>query len=229
MTTARSNLIARLMASGMSVLAVAMAVGLCDGPPQWQARVQPAAEFRAVDVVIECGDTPLAAYQVEITSSDGGLAAGQAPGQAPEQAPGQAPRQAPGQQPGNAQRDAAKPRGESAIKLTGVEGGEERQVPLVPGKPAMAGAFAEAPRYDPAALHEAANGGRIILAAISTRKRDELPTGSVRVARLHVLVPAAVPGSDAPAATLNVKLIAAGDHSAARFTPTVRLVWREAK
>jgi len=197
----------------MGVLAVAMAVGLCDGPPQWQAHVQPAAEFRAVDVVIECGDTPLAAYQVEITSSDGGLAAGQAPEQAPEQA----------------QRDAAKPRGESAIKLTGVEGGEERQVPLVPGKPAMAGAFAEAPRYDPAALHEAANGGRIILAAISTRKRDELPTGSVRVARLHVLVPAAVPGSDAPAATLNVKLIAAGDHSAARFTPTVRLVWREAK
>ena len=221
MTTARSNLLARLIATGMGVFAVAMAVGLCDGPPQWQAHVQPAAEFRAVDVVIECGDTPLAAYQVEITSSDGGLAAGQAPGQAPEQAPGQ--------QPGNAQRDAAKPRGESAIKLTGVEGGEERQVPLVPGKPAMAGAFAEAPRYDPAALHEAANGGRIILAAISTRKRDELPTGSVRVARLHVLVPAAVPGSDAPAATLNVKLIAAGDHSVARFTPTVRLVWREAK
>jgi len=216
---------ARLMATGMGVLAVAMAVGLCDGPPQWQARVQPAAEFRAVDVVIECGDTPLAAYQVEITSSDGGLAAGQAPEQAPEQEPGHAS----DQQPGNAQRDAARPRGESTIKLTGVEGGEERQVPLVPGKPALAGAFAEAPRYDPAALHEAANGGRIILAAISTRKRDELPTGSVRVARLHVLVPATVPGSDAPAATLNVKLIAAGDHDAARFTPTVRLVWREAK
>jgi len=214
-----------MIATGMGVLAVAMAVGLCDGPPQWQARVQPAAEFRTVDVVIECGNTSLAAYQVEITSSDGGLAAGQAP----EQAPGQAPEHASDQQPGNAQRDAARPRGESAIKLTGVEGGEERQVPLVPGKPAMAGAFAEAPRYDPAALHEAANGGRITLAAISTRKRDELPTGSVRVARLHVLVPAAVPGSDAPAATLNVKLIAAGDHDAARFTPTVRLVWREAK
>jgi len=202
-----------MIATGMGVLAVAMAVGLCDGPPQWQARVQPAAEFRAVDVVIECGDTPLAAYQVEIISSDGELAAGQAPGQAPEQA----------------QRDAAKPRGESTIKLTGVEGGEERQVPLVPGEPALAGAFAEAPRYDSAALHEAANGGRIILAAISTRKRDELPTGSVRVARLHVLVPAAVLGSDTPAPTLNVKLIAAGDHTAARFTPTVRLVWREAK
>ena len=55
-----------------------------------------------------------------------------------------------------------------AAKLVGVEGGE----------PA---AFADAPHYDPAALQ----GGRVILAALAAD--EPLPTGRVRVARVHVM------------------------------------------
>lgn len=57
--------------------------------------------------------------------------------------------------------------------LVGVEGGE--------------GAYAAAPYYDPAALHGGGGGGageRIVLAAFSTA--GQLPSGRVRVARLHV-------------------------------------------
>jgi hypothetical protein len=53
--------------------------------------------------------------------------------------------------------------------LAGVEGGS-------------APAFAEPPYHDPAALA----GGRVVLAAFSTRPAAELPRGAVRVARLHV-------------------------------------------
>lgn len=52
--------------------------------------------------------------------------------------------------------------------LVGVEGG---------GPPA----FADAPRYDPAALQ----GGRVVLAALGSG--EVLPTGRVRVARVHVM------------------------------------------
>ncbi|MGE3175723.1 MAG: hypothetical protein AB7O97_24075 [Planctomycetota bacterium] len=51
-------------------------------------------------------------------------------------------------------------------RLVGVEGSDP-------------GAFAEAPRYDPAALRQ----DRVILAALAAG--DALPTGRVRVARLH--------------------------------------------
>jgi hypothetical protein len=60
--------------------------------------------------------------------------------------------------------------------LVGVEGGE-------------ATAFAEAPRYDPAALQ----GRRVILAALA--QGDELPTGRTRVARVHLMEPAAKRGA----------------------------------
>lgn len=52
-------------------------------------------------------------------------------------------------------------------KLVGVEGGAHS-------------AFADAPRYDAAALQ----GGRVLVAALATG--DDLPSGRIRVARLHV-------------------------------------------
>lgn len=60
----------------------------------------------------------------------------------------------------------------SGAKLVGVEGGD--------------GVYAAAPYYDPAALHEGGGGAgeRIVLAAFSTA--EQLPSGRVRVARLHV-------------------------------------------
>ncbi len=58
----------------------------------------------------------------------------------------------------------------SGAKLVGVEGGD--------------GVYAAAPYYDPAALHEGGAGERIVLAAFSTA--EQLPSGRVRVARLHV-------------------------------------------
>lgn len=61
-------------------------------------------------------------------------------------------------------------------KLVGVEGGE----------PA---AFHDAPRYDPAALQ----GGRVVLAALAVG--DTLPTGRVRVARIHVMDEGTEPGT----------------------------------
>jgi hypothetical protein len=57
-------------------------------------------------------------------------------------------------------------------KLVGVEGGEHP-------------AFAEPPYYDPRALHEAQLNERVVIAGIGS---GELPTGRVRVARLHVSV-----------------------------------------
>ncbi len=53
-------------------------------------------------------------------------------------------------------------------KLVGIEGGEPK-------------AFADAPLYDPEALQ----GGRVILAALADGQ--QLPTGRVRVARVHVV------------------------------------------
>lgn len=56
--------------------------------------------------------------------------------------------------------------------IVGVEGGD----------PTAARAYAEPPYYDPRALSQ----GRIVLGAFSTG--DTLPTGRVRVARVHVRV-----------------------------------------
>jgi hypothetical protein len=61
-------------------------------------------------------------------------------------------------------------------KLVGVEGGE-------------AAAYKQPPYYDPAALHESQIQERIVLAAFSTDVQGMgLPTGTTRVARLHVQV-----------------------------------------
>jgi len=85
----------------------------------------PAARFRPVQLYIDSGSQPLAAYQVEIVVASG---------------------------------DA---------RIVGIEGGEPP-------------AFRSAPYYDPAAL----KGGRIIIAAFNTG--DQLPSGKVRVATLHM-------------------------------------------
>lgn len=84
--------------------------------------------FQTVDVVIDAGDQPLAAYQVDVRDVSGG----------------------------------------GSVKIVGIEGGES--------------VFAQPPFYDPAAMqHE-----RVILAAFSTQASDQLPTGPVRVATIHI-------------------------------------------
>lgn len=60
------------------------------------------------------------------------------------------------------------------FQIVGIEGGDHA-------------AFREPPYYDPAAL----KAGRVILAAFSTD--DALPTGSTRVARVHVMLEDAAP------------------------------------
>lgn len=84
------------------------------------------------------------------------------------------------------------------IRIVGVEGGDAR-------------AFAEPPRYDPAALTD---GERIILGDFSTSA--DLPAGRARIARVHLRI-------EGPAPTLELKLDVAGDvagnpiHAAASF------------
>lgn len=81
--------------------------------------------FDAIDIFVESGEEPLAAYQIEFLSESEG------------------------------------------VIFVGVEGG---------GHPA----FARAPYYDPAAM----NNNRVILAAFNAG--EDLPSGRVRVARVHV-------------------------------------------
>jgi hypothetical protein len=88
--------------------------------------------FTFVDVIIEAGPTPLAAYQVELNATVGD------------------------------------------VTFVGVEGGEHP-------------AFAEPPYYDPKALTQ----DRLIIAAFNTG--DDLPSGSTRVARIHVRIAGATP------------------------------------
>jgi hypothetical protein len=57
----------------------------------------------------------------------------------------------------------------SLVKIVGIEGGEHR-------------AFREPPFYDPKAMQEE----RVIIAAFSTEKPENLPTGKTRVATIHL-------------------------------------------
>jgi hypothetical protein len=103
--------------------------------------------FEAIDIFVDSGAMPLAAYQVEVRAVAGD------------------------------------------VKLVGVEGGDHA-------------AYKDPPRYDPKALHDGQFKERIIVAAFSTGA--ELPSGRVRVARLHVQVS----GAEGPEYV--VKLMAAG-------------------
>lgn len=116
-------------------IGVVLAVGgqtAARGQDAGELGTQPAPRFAWVDISIDSGSVPLAAYQLELSS------------------------------------DAGK------FEIVGIEGGEHA-------------AFREPPYYDPAAL----KAGRVILAAFSTD--DALPTGSTRVARVHVMLEDAAP------------------------------------
>lgn len=160
----------RRILSVAALLAVAIAL-LMPVSGRWSPRVAepPAAsdaadEFAPVDVFIDCGPAPLAAWQVEITS--------------------------------RAKKDGVR------VVLVGIEGGQ-------------AGVYEQPAHYDPAALSPD-GGGRVILAAFSTAEASKLPSGRVRVARLHVLVEGA--GADdaarAAAVRFEVSVRVAVDHEA---------------
>lgn len=95
-----------------------------------------APRFEAVDIYVDSGPIPMAAYQVEII---------------------------------------ARFAGDGSATLVGVEGGAHAE-------------YAAPPYYDPRALHDGQVKERIIIAALSTASARDLPTGRVRVARLHVRV-----------------------------------------
>lgn len=134
------------------------------GEPPTTAKA--AGEFAPVDVFIDCGVTPLAAWQVEVT-----------------------PR---------AEKEGVR------VVLVGIEGGD-------------AGVYEKPAHYDPTAL--ASDGGegagRVVLAAFSTADVSKLPSGRVRVARLHVLVEGVeVDAAGAAAARFDVTVRVAADHEA---------------
>jgi hypothetical protein len=124
--------------------------------PQARRDVAPApgVRFLAVDVILDAGASPLAAYQFEFMAPPG-------------------------------------------VRLVGVEGGAHP-------------AFADAPRYDPAALQRE----RVIVAAFSTD--EALPAGPTRVARLHLMAPIGAPNDFA------LEVIAAADGAGARLDPAAR-------
>jgi len=140
------------------LVVVAASMGASPADDAEPAATRPAAvRFTSVAVYVDSGDTPLAAYQVEVMAKGGD------------------------------------------VKIVGVEGGAHQ-------------AFADAPRYDPAAL----KGGRIIIAAFNTGK--DLPTGRTRVATVHVVIS----GDAKP--VYNVTLTTAADADGRRIAPAVSLV-----
>ncbi|MGE3107209.1 MAG: hypothetical protein AB7G11_02920 [Phycisphaerales bacterium] len=95
------------------------------------------------------------------------------------------------------------PGGSGKVVLVGVEGGDAS---ASEGKGV---AFAAPPVYDPEALSR----DRIVIAAYTSLGAERLPTGRVRVARLHVQIESArEPGDDQPMVkpTYRVRVIAAG-------------------
>jgi hypothetical protein len=92
-----------------------------------------ASRFLVVDVQVDSGAEPLAAYQLEFSSTNG------------------------------------------AVKIVGIEGGEHA-------------AFKQPPYYDPAAMQQ----DHVILGAFSTATAGQLPSGTVRVASIHLMATANV-------------------------------------
>ncbi len=112
--------------------------------------------FSYVDVFVDSGARPLAAYQVELVGHvDGG-----------------------------------------SVKIVGVEGGESA-------------AFRDAPYYDPAAMQ----GERVVIGALSTLPAGDLPSGKVRIARVHVMVS----GGGNSETTYELKLVTAAGVDAERI------------
>ena len=107
---------------------------------------QSSMHFRAVDIYVDSGATPLAAYQLEFSVTNG------------------------------------------FARIVGIEGGEHP-------------AFKEPPFYDPKAMQEE----RVVIAAFSTEKPENLPKGKTRVATIHL----ETSGPEVPA--FQLKLQTAGD------------------
>lgn len=149
-----------------AVLAAAMPAATFQPPPApagapAPSRAAPTVRFEALDVFIDAGARPLAAWQLEVTG--------------------------------------AVPAGE--VKIVGIEGGAHK-------------AFEQPPYYDPAAMTQ----NRVILAALSAGQPADLPTGRVRVARVHIQI---VGTRAAP--EYSVRLIAAADVDAAPITVPVSI------
>ena len=94
------------------------------------------------------------------------------------------------------------PRQGAHVQLVGIEGGD-------------AGAFADAPAYDAAALHRTEGFDRVILAAFTTDRL--VPVGEVRVARVHFHA-----DSDGDPG-FTVRLVAAGGTNAMSIPASARL------
>ena len=84
-------------------------------------------QFRTIDIYVDSGSVPLAAYQLEFAVTN------------------------------------------VVTKIVGIEGGQPQ-------------AFRDAPFYDPKAMQQE----RVILAAFSTEKPENLPRGKTRVATIHL-------------------------------------------
>ena len=117
----------------MKQFAIIVLVLLCCWP--WLPAQEPVAlanadapRFTVVDVELDSAAEPLAAYQLEFSSTNG------------------------------------------AVKIVGIEGGDHA-------------AFKQPPYYDPAAMQQ----DHVILGAFNTAAVAQLPSGTVRVASIHVM------------------------------------------
>lgn len=100
---------------------------------------QATSRFEVVDVYVDSGATPLAAYQLEV-------------------------------------RAVVQPESAGIARLVGIEGGE-------------AEAYQQPPYYDSALLHASKGAERVVLLGYSLNRDSDLPSGRVRVARIHMELP----------------------------------------
>ncbi len=91
-------------------------------------------------------------------------------------------------------------------KIIGIEGGEHP-------------AFAEAPFYDPKAIQQE----RVILAAFSTQPADKLPSGTTRVATIHLQI------SGADELKFETKLTTAASSDGNKITAIISATEKRAK
>ena len=156
---------ARLIALGMLV-ATCFAIGQgpvpASTPPETPA-LSAVPRFQALDVFVDSGAKPLAAWQVHVHATGG------------------------------------------SVKIVGVEGGE--------------GVYANAPYYDLKAIQRE----RVVIGGLSTLSGEQLPTGKVRVARVHVMIEG---NGDA---TFAAELETAGDGAAKRIDAKASVVVMERK
>ena len=147
------------LGNALLALCLILVGALNSTPAPASQEAEAVSQFTWVDVWLDSGSEPLAAWQVELRTED------------------------------------------SAVQIVGIEGGE----PTV---------FRDPPRYDPRALRHQL----VILAAFSTAPLEELPTGRVRVARVHL----EVRGQAVPDFTINA--ITAGREDGREIAVTPSLV-----